>query len=368
MSEFQTFKKDLTQTRLVKTNEAAALANLTDGDILVRIERFAFTANNITYGAAGDTIGYWKFFPAADNESGDWGCLPVWGFADVIASNVEGLDVGERLYGYYPPSDFLVMSPIKVSSQRFVDGTLRRAELPPVYNSYQRISAEADYDGALDNIRSILFPLHVTSFCLCDALQDAEYQGASQVIIVSASSKTAIGLAQGLAKEEGAPKVVGLTSKSNRVFVESLGCYDQVVCYDELANLDTAIASVMVDMAGNRAVLGAVHGALGENMLNCISVGMTHWDTLSDNDPLATQMIRERTSFFFAPSHIQKRMTDWGQDGYNARTKAFMSARIQESLSWMKIEEISGFDAFSNIYDQMVVGKINPNEGIVVVP
>jgi hypothetical protein len=103
-------------------------------------------------------------------------------------------------------------------------------------------------------------------------------------------------------------------------------------------------------------------------MLNCISVGMTHWDTLSDNDPLATQMIRERTSFFFAPSHIQKRMTDWGQDGYNARTKAFMSARIQESLSWMKIEEISGFDAFSNIYDQMVVGKINPNEGIVVVP
>ena len=78
-------------------------------------------------------------------------------------------------------------------------------------------------------------------------------------------------------------------------------------------------------------------------------------------------MIRERTSFFFAPAHILKRMADWGIEGYNARTSAFMSARIQESLSWMQVEEIFGMEAFSGIYDQMVVGNINPNEGIVVV-
>ena len=367
MSEFQTFKKDLTKTRLVETDEDAVRNGLGNGQILVRVERFAFTANNVTYGAAGDTIGYWKFFPAANNESGDWGCLPVWGFAEVIESNVDGLEIGERLYGYYPPSDFLVMSPTKMSPQRFVDGALHRAELPAVYNNYQRISGETDYDSAMDNLRSLLFPLHVTSFCLCDALQEAEYHGASQIITVSASSKTAIGLAQGLAKEEGAPKIVGLTSRSNVDFVDSLGCYDQIICYDELSELDASMASVMVDMAGNRAVLGAVHGALGDNMLNCISVGMTHWGTLSDNDPLSVQMIRERTSFFFAPAHIQKRMADWGIEGYNARANAFMSARIQESLSWMQVEEIFGMEAFSGIYDQMVVGNINPNEGIVVV-
>ena len=101
MSEFQTYKKDLTRSRLVETDKAQALADLKTGGILVEIERFAFTANNVTYGAAGDTIGYWKFFPATDNESGDWGCLPVWGFAEVTASKVDGLVVGERLYGYF---------------------------------------------------------------------------------------------------------------------------------------------------------------------------------------------------------------------------------------------------------------------------
>ena len=57
MSEFQTFKTDLTKSRLVNTDKVQALADLKDGDILVSVERFAFTANNVTYGAAGDTIG-----------------------------------------------------------------------------------------------------------------------------------------------------------------------------------------------------------------------------------------------------------------------------------------------------------------------
>ena len=48
MSEFQTYKNDLTKSRLVQTDKAQALADLKDGDILVSIERFAFTANNVT--------------------------------------------------------------------------------------------------------------------------------------------------------------------------------------------------------------------------------------------------------------------------------------------------------------------------------
>ena len=51
MSEFQTFKKDLTKTRLVETDEDAVRNGLGNGQILVRVERFAFTANNVTYGA-----------------------------------------------------------------------------------------------------------------------------------------------------------------------------------------------------------------------------------------------------------------------------------------------------------------------------
>ena len=368
MSEFQTFKTDLTKSRLVNTDKVQALADLKDGDILVSVERFAFTANNVTYGAAGDTIGYWKFFPATANESGDWGCLPVWGFAEITSSKCDGLTVGERIYGYFPPADFLVMSPIKVSAQRFKDGAPHRAELPAVYNNYLLMSGEANYDASSDNVRALLNPLHVTSFCLCDALQDEGYHGAEQILVLSASSKTAIGMAQGLADDQSAPTVVGITSRPNYDFVKSLGCYDEIICYDELDAIDASKTAVIVDMAGNRAVLGGIHGPLGDNMLNCVSVGMTHWETLSDKDPLAAKINRERSSFFFAPSHVQKRIGDWGQDGFNQRTGAFMMARMQQSKGWMSVETITDFDAFTAVYADVVVGKMNPNEGLIVLP
>ena len=208
MSQFQTFKSDLTHSRIVDTDSVS----IHDGEIAVKIESFAFTANNVTYGVAGDTIGYWKFFPAAQDEKNEWGCIPMWGFAEITHSNIEGLHVGERLFGYFPAANSLTLSPIKISDQSFSDGKEHRKELPPVYNNYVRLNGDQNYDPSMDAVRALLFPLHITAFCLCDSLAEDSYLGASQVIVVSASSKTAIGLAQGLADTENAPKIVGLTS------------------------------------------------------------------------------------------------------------------------------------------------------------
>ena len=61
MSQFQTLKSNLTKSRIINEHFEA----INKGEILVKIESFAFTANNVTYGVAGDTIGYWKFFPAS---------------------------------------------------------------------------------------------------------------------------------------------------------------------------------------------------------------------------------------------------------------------------------------------------------------
>ena len=47
------------------------------------MDKFALTANNVTYAAFGDAMHYWKFFPGPDDESGR---VPVWGFADVADS------------------------------------------------------------------------------------------------------------------------------------------------------------------------------------------------------------------------------------------------------------------------------------------
>ena len=363
MSQFQTLKSDLTQSRIVDSNAVS----IHDGEIAVRIESYAFTANNVTYGVAGDTIGYWKFFPAENNAENKWGCIPMWGFAEITHSKIEGLNLGERLFGYFPAADSLILSPIKISDQSFSDGKEHRKELPLFTIIMSDLPEIKTMIQSMDAVRALLFPLHITAFCLCDSLAEDSYLGASQIIIVSASSKTAIGLAQGLADAENSPKVVGLTSASNSKFVESLGCYDEVISYDELSNVDYSAGSVMVDMAGNREILGTLHGELGDNMLKCLTVGMTHWDNeTTAEDALGQAMLRDRTEFFFAPAHIQKRIGDWGHDGYAEKTNSFMTARALQSKNWMQVKEIHGLENFISTYEEVVAGKINPNEGIIV--
>ena len=363
MNQFQTLKSDLTKSRIINTD----LPIIRDGEILLKIESFAFTTNNVTYGVAGDTIGYWKFFPAAQNSDNSWGCIPMWGFAEIVESKNQNLDVGERLFGYFPAADSLVLSPIKISDQSFSDGKEHRKELPPVYNNYLRLNGESNYDPSMDPIRALLFPLHITAFCLCDSLEEDQYLGASQILVVSASSKTAIGLAQGLADSKSSPKVVGLTSVTNSKFVEDLDCYDEVISYDQLDKIDYSQGAVIVDMAGNREILGTLHGKLEGNMLKCLTVGMTHWDNeTTAEDALGQAMLRERTEFFFAPAHIQKRIGDWGHEGYTKKTNLFMTARALQSKNWMQIIEIDGLENFISTYEEVVSGKINPNEGIIV--
>ena len=366
MKELQTLKTDLKKTRIVTQQ----LGNdIDENQVLLKVERFSFTANNVTYGVAGDAIGYWQFFPPTENLNNEWGCIPMWGFAEVVSSNNDDIKNGERIFGYFPPANNLLVNPIKISPQSFVDGKEHRKELPPVYNNYVRLNGEENYDSSMDNVRALLFPLHITAFCLCDALEEQAYEGASQVIIISASSKTGIGLAQGLADNADSPKIVGLTSRNNTNFLEGLGCYDEVISYDKLEKINNQDLSVMVDMSGNQEILSSIQDSLGNNMVKCLTVGMTHWNKGGTvEDALAEAELQDRTEFFFAPSHIQKRNSDWGVEGYNKRTSIFMSKRAEQSREWMQIKEISGLDKFIQTYQEIVSGDIKPNEGIIVLP
>ena len=88
--DFLVKRADLRESKF----EDLARPELGDGQARLRIKKFAFTANNVTYGAAGDLIGYWNFFPAP----GEWGRIPVWGIAAVDESRHQDLPEGERLY------------------------------------------------------------------------------------------------------------------------------------------------------------------------------------------------------------------------------------------------------------------------------
>ena len=374
MAEFQTDKTDITKTRLVSAGESVPDFTLADGEILVAIERFAFTANNVTYGAIGEQIGYWQFFPPSESTDsgesgeGDWGLVPVWGFANVVASKNSDIELGERFYGYFPMANFLQMVPTRVTDDRLVDGAAHRAELPPVYNSYDRLGTAAG-NAMADGMRALLNPLYGTSYCLCDALQEQDYHGAEQVVILSASSKTAIGLAYGLSQIDGQrPRIVGLTSPSNVAFTQSVGSYDEVIAYDDLAALKHA-PSVLVDMSGNASVLGALHGALGENMRWCHNVGLTHWDTSEEQkDPAAAQIIRDRSAMFFAPGHIQRRAKEWGALDFNAKVADFLAGGMAHAQNWMDVKETQGLENFGSIYDAVVAGDMRAQEGLIILP
>ena len=361
MNELQVAKNTITQCRVIKS-QIDIDSTLASGEILLKVDKFGFSANNVTYAAAGDQLGYWQFFPAADNASGSWGIIPVWGFADVVASNAEGVEAGERIFGYFPTSDYLKMQNVRVLNSRLIDGAEHRSKLPPGYNTYRRVETEAGYDRSMDNSRMLLWPLYITSFCLWDSLQHNDWHGAQQVLVISASSKTSIGLAYALAADADSPASVGLTSKKNQQRVKSLGLYDNIVNYDALEDIDASLHSVIVDMSGNSKLLADIHAHLGDNLLHCLNVGLTHWSASGSDTGIPDQ----KREFFFAPSHIQMRLKEWGAEEFDKKSSQFIYDSAKKSADWMAIEKLDGVAELAEIYTDVCEGKLTPERALVI--
>jgi len=71
VTDFLVNKADLHQTKF----EERSLPPLAEGEVLLKVDRFAFTANNITYAVFGESMAYWQFFPSSDAA---WGRIPGW--------------------------------------------------------------------------------------------------------------------------------------------------------------------------------------------------------------------------------------------------------------------------------------------------
>ena len=112
-TDFVVARNDLQQCKVIDTQLPDAAA-LPDDALLVKVTRFAFTANNITYAVLGDRLKYWQLFPAPEG----FGNIPVWGFGEVIASKHPGIAVGETLFGYFPMATHLVIEAADVIQAR----------------------------------------------------------------------------------------------------------------------------------------------------------------------------------------------------------------------------------------------------------
>jgi hypothetical protein len=330
-----------------------------DNQALLRVDSFGMTSNNITYAVFGDAMNYWDFFPAADG----WGHVPVWGFAEVASSHLEGLPEGARIYGYLPPASHLVVTPGRVTEQGFVDASPHRASLPSAYQGYRRVEGDAAYDENREDEQILFWPLFYTSWLIDDFLADEDFFGAETMVLSSASSKTAVIAAYQLAQREGC-EVIGLTSPGNREFVEGLGIYDAVVTYDEIDSLPGEKA-VYVDMSGDGKVRYAVHEHFGDRLAHSSAVGMTHWDQMAARGD--GKLPGPKPVFFFAPDRIKKRSADWG-GGLDAKVAESWHPFAEWAGGWLEVRRGEGPEEIKAAYLDVLEGKIDPKVGHVLSP
>jgi len=346
-------RTDLSRTEIVEvpTPEPA------DGQVLLKVDRVGMTANNVTYAVFGDAMHYWDFFPA---ES-PWGRVPLWGFATVEKSRVAGVEEGTRLYGYLPTSSHLVVSPEKVDSRGFRDASAHRQHLPSPYNGLTTTTEDPAYEALREDLQVLYRPLFMTSFMLADFLLDNAMFGGETAVMSSASSKTSYGTAFLL---QGTTRTVGLTSQGNVAFTESLGCYDQVLTYDDVTQLADGL-TVFVDVAGNAAVRKAVHEHLADALVHSAVVGAAHHSAEPDLGGTAG-LPGARPTFFFAPDQMRKRSADWGPHGVEREHAKAWGRFATVVEQWVDVVLGVGPEALQADWLETLAGKTPPRTGHVV--
>jgi hypothetical protein len=350
----------LVDRRAIASTElrSGVLGPLSDGDVRVTIERFALTANNVTYAQFGDMLAYWDFFPV----TAEWGHVPAMGWGRIDESSVDGLAVGTRLYGWWPMATSVDLTATPTVTGLRDDGA-HRAPHAPAYRAFTRTDADpllpARADDDVEDRHALLRGLFLTGFLIDAFFASRAWLGAEQAVVLSASSKTAIGFAHA-ARAHGAVRLVGATSSANLAFVERVGLYDQVVTYDDLAGVDS-VPTVVVDVAGAGATVAALHERLGDRIAYSMIVGKSHHDA-----PPAAITSGPQPEMFFAPGEIEGRLAEWGAAEYQRRAAEGLHAFIEDSRHWLTVEQHAGPPGAQGAWTELVAGNVRPDRGLIV--
>ena len=348
----------------LETHEAP-LPELADDAIRLRIESFAVTANNVTYAVIGDMFGYWNFFPA----DGDFGVVPMWGHAVVESSRHPDIAQGERVYGYIPMATHLDVLPGRVTASGFIDLATHRQPMSPIYNQYSRLNADPEHDPVKEAERMLFGPLFKTGFLIESMFRREGWFGTTNLLITSASSKTAMGLAS--VARDLSPHItrIGLTSKGNVAFVAGTGLYDEVMTYDDV-NALPQVDSVCVDFAGNSSLLQAIHATLDDRLQYSCLVGATHVDARGANSAGAAggQMAGPKPVLFFAPDHAVSAIQELGPKGFGEAVASSWKSFLNAAQGIVDIEVHHGLAAASTAFVDTLQGRMDPKKGVIIRP
>jgi hypothetical protein len=280
----------------------------------------------------------------------------------VIASRHPSIEAGERLFGYFPMATHLVIEAADASRRGLRDAAAHRQGVAPVYNAYARIGGDPAYGGRDGDYQALLRPLFMLSFLVDDFLEENDFFGARGVVLSSASSKAAFGLAHLLHTKRQAVRVIGLTSAANVEFVRSLGCYDEIVTYDRLESLAPDSPVAFVDMAGNSDMRARLHRHFGEHMKYSGKIGLTHRSSV----PNEAELPGAKPAWFFAPDQIRKRAKEWGPGGIDRRFGAAWSGFAPTLANRLEVVEGRGPAVVKQVYLDTLNGHIRPDQGHIL--
>lgn len=324
---------------------------LAPGAVRLRLGGVALTANAITDALVGDMMGYWSFYPA-DHP---WGRVPALGWGDVVESNHPGIAVGARYAGYvtFAGTVDVLATP---TPGGFLCDDPGRAHLQTGYRMFDEITGLTDDEA--DRLVVVFYMLatgYLTDLFVADLPDDRP----QQLLLTSASSKTAIGIATYASRRDGI-QVVGLTSPDNVGFVEALDIYDEVVAYPDAAGVRD-VPSILLDMSGNLPAVAAIHGRLASNLLRSFIVGFTHHIS-----PPADVVGGPARELLLTPDEYDRRLQEWGYEGMFQRVQDDIFPVLEQSSSWIKIERCVGEAAVADAWCRLFDGDVAPDTGLVV--
>jgi len=328
-----------------------AVPPLADGQVRLHIERLAFTANTMTYAAMGDQLALWPLFPAQPG----WGRIPAWGHARVIESRADGVAEGALLFGLLPMSSHAILT-VRPSRLGVRETSAHRAAVNPVYNQY---ALEAEDDEAALESKAAFHPLFITSFVLDLHLEEQDCYGADQVIVVSASSKTALGFAF---LQRGRLPALGLTSSRNLDWLQRIGLFGQVSRYEEAEEMAYGARCLVVDFSGDASLLDRLQRALGARCVRLVKVGSTHGGRLE------ADAADDRVEAFSGPLNIERRAREWGAAEFDRRLRGELAGFVAACGGSFESRHADGADALLEGYHALRRGELPASAMLIARP
>lgn len=122
-----------------------------------------------------------------------------------------------------------------------------------------------------------------------------------------------------------------------------------------------AVPTAYLDFAGSADVRMRLRGHLGGRLVHEAIVGVTHREPAG-----AEALTGSRTTVFFAPDQMRKRIGDWGREGLDQRFADAWQRFAPAVEGWVDVVVQHGPEALRDVWLQVLAGHSAPRVGHVL--